>query len=280
MSWRSSSIGLIGRVFSSRQGRFYSTYGTTISDFALTKKGTGRGSFIELPEFTPLQDSILVKVPSACTIYGKLNKINVISSEPRTNNGPVLAQDVIGRGGFTRIMTGEHPANLIMASPTPMSNIAVVRIDSAEDDGLYVPDFDQNVLCYSGDLKLRNRNQVIGFGIIALAGRGPVYQVVLKEGDEMVLTSESILAHDAQVQKSLIRLNSPYKVPTVIRDFFAKYFRRYYDQLLIKWDKAFTTGKVFTKIQGPGVFFLQTQFVPGSRKYTNQELLESTKSEA
>lgn len=279
MSWRNSTVGLVKRFSSLRHTRFYTSTGTTISDFAIKKKGTGKGSFIELPEFTPLQDSILVKIPSSCTIYGKVNKINAISSDSKSQNGPLLAQQFLGPAGFSKIMTGEHPANLIMASPTPMSNVAVVKIDSGEKDGLYVPEFDRNVLCYSGDLTMKGKNQITGFGVVALAGQGPVYQVVLKQDEEMVLTSESILAYDAQVETSLIRLRSPYKIPNAVRNFFFKYFQRYYDQLVVKWDKTFTTGKIFSKIQGPGTFFLQTQFVPGSRKYSESELLESTKSE-
>ncbi|QLQ80965.1 hypothetical protein HG537_0E03200 [Torulaspora globosa] len=276
-NWSNCSIGLVSRFLRLRQKRFYSNIGTCISDFAITKKGSGRGCFIELPDFIPLQDSILVKIPSSCEIYGKLNKINAISSDSKVQNQTLVAQESVGSAGFSRIVTGEYPVNLIMASPTPMSNIAVVKIDSGENDGLYVPEFDQNVLCYSGDLMLRNHNQITGYGVVALAGRGPVYRVILKEDEHMIVTSESILAYDSQVQTRLIRLQSPYRTPNAIYRFFSKYIQRYYDQLLVKWTKS---GKVFSKIQGPGTFYLQTQFVPGSRRYSAKELLEITKSKA
>lgn len=276
MIWRSSSVGLVSRFLSLGQVRFNSSIGTRISDFAIRKKGTGAGCFIELPDFIPLQDSILVKIPSSCEIYGKVNKINAISSDAKVQNEPLVAQESVGTAGFSRIVTGEHPVNLIMASPTPMSNIAVVKIDSGENDGLYVPEFDQNVLCYSGDLMLRNNNQITGYGVVALAGRGPVYRVILREGEDMVVTRESILAYDAQVQTRLVKLQSPYRSSNDI----STYIQRYYDQLLVKWNKSWTAGKVFSKIRGPGTFFLQTQFVPGSRKYSAEELLEITKSEA
>ncbi|QLL33407.1 hypothetical protein HG536_0E03180 [Torulaspora globosa] len=280
MIWRSSSVGPVSRFLSLRQVRFRSNIGTCISDFAIKKKGTGTGCFIELPDFVPLQDSILVKIPSSCEIYGKMNKINAISSDASVQNEPLLAQESVGTVGFSRIVTGEHPANLIMASPTPMSNIAVVKIDSGENDGMYVPEFDQSVLCYSGNLMLRNNNQITGYGVVALAGRGPVYQVILREGEHMVVASESILAYDSQAQIRLIRLQSPYRSPSAMYSFFSRYFQRYYDQVLMKLNKSFATGRVFSKIQGPGTFFLQTQFVPGSRKYLDEELLQITKSEA
>lgn len=255
--------------------RPYSGGNISISDFAATKKGTGSGSFIELPEFKPLQDSILVKIPSSCTVYGKLNKINAISSDPQAKTGPFLAQESTGPSGFSRIMTGEHPANLMMASPTPMSNITVVKIDTDDKGGLYVPDFAENVLCYSGDLTLDEKSRVKGYGVLALAGKGPVYQVILKEGEEMMVTSESILAYDSQVALKLMKLNSSYGIPKGVSELLSKYFARYYDQACITWNKWFTGSKIYSNIQGPGTFFLQTHFIPGSRNYTEKDIIEA-----
>lgn len=271
---RANPVKLLKLCSSPQSTRLYSG-GILISDLAARKKGTGGGSFVELPEFKPLQDSILVKIPSSCTVYGKLSKINAISCDPQAKDGPFLAQEALNSSGFSKVMTGEYPANLIMASPTPMSNVAVVKIDASGKEGLCVPDFAENVLCYSGDLNLDEGSRVNGYGVVALAGKGPVYQVVLKEGEQMMVASESILAYDSQVNLRLTKIKSPYGIPNGIRDFISKHFAFYYDQAMIRWNKWITGSKIYSNIQGPGTFFLQTHFVVGSRRYTEGEIMET-----
>lgn len=247
----------------------------SISDFASTKRGTGGGSFIELPEFKPLHDSILVKIPSSCTVYGKLNKINAISSDSNSREKPFLAQETDPSSGFSKLVTGEHPVNVIIASPTPISNVSVVKVDRNEEDGLFVPNFTESVLCYSGNLTLSEAGKLHGYGVVGIEGKGPVYQVNLKEGEEMMVKSESILAYDSKVTLKLTKLKSPYGVPDGVSKFFARYLAGYYDRILVMWNKWFTSSKVFSKFRGPGMFFLQTNFIPGSREYTKEEILET-----
>lgn len=258
-----------------RSFRVYSSGNVTVSDFASRKKGTGGGSFIELPEFKPLQDSILVKIPSSSTVYGKLSEITAVSPDPKSKGEPFLAQDYDNSTGFTRLLTGQYPSNLIIASSTPMANIAVVKIDAGDNNGLHVPNFNENVLCYGGDLVLDRGNQVKGLGVVALAGRGPVYEVTLKKGEEMMVTEESILAYDSLVELKLTKLKSPFSLPKIVDNFFSKYFHNYYDKLLIKWDKLFMRDNLYCRIQGPGIFFLQTHFVPGLKRYSNAELMKT-----
>lgn len=254
--------------------RFYSSSIVPVSDFASRKKGTGKGPFVELPDFKPLQDSILIKIPSSCTIYGNMDKINAISPDPKADGQPFLAQEYDHTRGFSKIMTGQYPANLIMSSSTPMSCVSVINVDSYKN-GLFIPSFRQNVLCYSGDLLLDKGNQLKGLGIVALAGKGPVYKLKLEKGEQIMVTGESILAYDSHVKLNLTRLKSSYGIPKILNDFFSKYLHHYYDILLIQWSKMFSRDKIYCNIQGPGIFFLQTKFIPGSRKYSNDELLET-----
>lgn len=91
----------------------------------------------------------------------------------------------------------------------------------------------------------------------------------------MMVTSESILAYDSQVALKLMKLNSSYGIPKGVSELLSKYFARYYDQACITWNKWFTGSKIYSNIQGPGTFFLQTHFIPGSRNYTEKDIIEA-----
>lgn len=258
----------------SSYARLYSSGNVSVSDFASRKKGTGKGPFVELPDFKPLQDSILVKIPSSCTVYGNMDKINAISPDPNADGQPFLAQEYDSIRGFSKILTGQYPANLIMSSSTPMSSVSVVKVDSYKN-GLFVPCFRQSVLCYSGDLFLDKDNQLKGLGVVALAGMGPVYKLKLEKYEHIMVSGESILAYDSHVKLNLTRLKSSYGIPKILNDFFSKYLHHYYDVLQIQWSKIFSRDKIYCNVQGPGTFFLQTNFIPGSKKYSNDEFMET-----
>lgn len=257
--------------FGPKYAKWYSTTGAKVSDFALKKKGTGKGPFVQLPEFRSLQDAILIRIPASCTVYGNLKNINAVSTDPNPNGLPFLSQEYDKATGLSKLSTGQSPINLLMASSTSISNVAIVKIDSYQE-GLYIPDFHENVLCYCGDLILDTHNQLKGLGIVAIAGKGPVYQLRLAKDEEMLVTSEAILAYDSKVDVHLTTLRSNFSVPKQLRHFLQKLTNSFSQRLIVYWNKLFNRDKLICKVKGPGLFFLQTQSTPASKLYSNKEL--------
>lgn len=255
------------------ESRSYSNGSVRISDFSTKKKGTGGGPFVELPEFKQLQDSILIKIPSSCTIYGKLDRISAITSGGIESGKPFLAQDYDSTKGLSRLTTGDHPANVLVASYTPMSNIVVLQLDNY-DKGFYVPNFSREAICFSGDLHLDNNKQLKGHGVVSLAGQGPVYQMNLGKNEKIVVAVESLLAHDSDVQLQLTKLRSSFNVPQIVNDWLLKNVSSIYESLLMQWTRLFTKDRIYYELQGPGAVLLQTNFVPGSKSYSKAELLK------
>lgn len=252
--------------------RCYSNGGMNISDFSMRKRGTGRGPFIELPEFQPLQDSILLKIPSSCTVYGHLDRISAITSDIRDHGKPFLAQDFDSAKGLSMVTTGEHPANVLMASHTPLSDVLVLKIDNY-NRGIYIPDFYQESLCFSGNLHMNNSGELKGLGIVALAGKGPIYQIVLKPGERTFVARESILAYDSKVKLQLSKLNSTFNIPQSIHVWFLENASKFYENAKVQWSRFFNSDKIYCELQGPGSVFLQTNFIPGSKPFTKPDLL-------
>lgn len=253
--------------------RRYGSGSIKISDFSTTKKGTGAGPFVELPEFKQLQDSLLIKLPSSCTVYGNLDKISAITSDGLENGKPFLAQDYDSTRGLSMVTTGDHAANVLVASYTPLSNVVVLEMDNYEE-GFCIPNFSQEALCLSGDLHLDNTGHLRGHGVVALAGQGPVYQMILKKGESIVVAVESLLAHNENIQLQLTKLNSSFSIPQRINDWLLKNASDVYEKLLIQWIRLFSKDKIYYEIQGPGIVLLQTNFVPGSKTYSRAELLK------
>lgn len=256
--------------------RYYSNGGVNISNFSMRKKGTGSGPFVELPEFTPLQDSILIKIPSSCTVYGQLDKISAITSGIRDHGKPFLAQDLDSSKGFPIVTTGEHPANILMASHTPLSNVVVLKLDNYKQ-GIYIPNFDQEALCFSGDLNMNDSGELKGLGIVALAGKGPIYQMILKQGEKSLITRKSILAYDSKVGCQITKLNSSFNIPQSVHNWFTKNASRFYDNAKIQWSRMFHSHKIYCELEGPGSVFLQTNFVPGSKPVTKSDFVMTSK---
>lgn len=239
--------------------RSYSNEGVVVSDFATKKKGTGKGPFIELPELKSLQDSILIKLPSSCTIYGNLKNFNAISPDPRANGQTVLERAYDKQTGLSKLSTGQYPLNMIMLSPASMSSTAIIKIDSYTK-GLFVPNFFKSTLCYGGDLSLDNQSgEVKGLGIVALAGEGPVYKMILSKIDTIMVSKETILAYDSNIKVHSVTLGSYYSFPIRLKTFFKKLPSPYSEYLTSLCDKIFNRDKSFCKINGPGILFLQTQ---------------------
>lgn len=253
--------------------RYYSSAGLNVSDFSTRKKGTGSGPFIELPGFTPLQDSILIKIPSSCTVYGQLEKISAITSDIRDHGKPFLAQDIDPSKGLSIVTTGEHPANILMASHTPLSNVLVLKLDDYKQ-GIYIPNFYQEALCFSGDLQMNDSGELKGLGIVALAGKGPTYQMILKQGEKNLVARESILAYDSKVKCQLTKLHSSFNIPQSIHNWFIKNVPKFYDNAKIQWSKLFHSHKIYCEVEGPGSVFLQTNFIPGSKPVTKSDLFK------
>ncbi|GAV53302.1 hypothetical protein ZYGR_0AI05860 [Zygosaccharomyces rouxii] len=255
--------------------RCYCSGGVNISDFSTRKKGTGSGPFVELPEFTPLQDSILIKIPSSCTVYGQLDKISAITSDIRDHGKPFLAQDIDSSKGLSIVTTGEHPANILMASHTPLSNVVVLKLANYKQ-GIYIPNFYQEALCFSGDLHMNDSGELKGLGVVALAGKGPIYQMVLKQGEKNLVARESILAYDSKVRCQLTKLHSSFNIPQSVHEWFINNASKFYDNAKVQWSRLFHSHKIYCELEGPGSVFLQTNFIPGSKPFSKSDLFKAS----
>lgn len=245
---------------------------TDLSQFCAHKHGTGSGPFVELPDFQPLQDSILLKIPSSSHIFGKLDRINIISAESYDEQSPCILTEKIDNG-FFKLSTGEKPVNLICNSLTPLSDIAVVKLDDYIH-GWSITDMGRNIMCYSGDLFLNN-GRICGRGIFALNIKGSIYQLTLNSEDELLITPESILGYDNNITLNLQKLNSTMDFSRALNNNVPKGLRSFYDKVLLKWVRVFDKDKLYYKVRGPGTLLIQTHFIPSANLYTNKELLNA-----
>ncbi|SCW02721.1 LAFE_0F12816g1_1 [Lachancea fermentati] len=257
-----------------------SRYTQELIEFSSRKSGTAQGPFSELPEFKPLQGSMMLKLPSFCTIYTRLDKISALNVEQSAAKQPFLSLDALENAPFSKVSTGEHPVNATMVSSTPMSNITIIQIDDYKQ-GWYLTDPENDVLCYSGDLKLEFGHSLRGRGIVAIGGKGPVYQLNLEPGENITVNPDSILGYNDKVSLRISELKSKTVIPQFIKSWsksnFALNFGHYYDRFALWWGKLFHKDKIYCKIQGPGSLLLQTAFVPGSKVCSDDELLKAFK---
>ncbi|EDO18873.1 hypothetical protein Kpol_1023p42 [Vanderwaltozyma polyspora DSM 70294] len=256
--------------------RFMQTNGKVIDNFTRRKGGTGSGPFVELPEFEQLQDSIIAKLPAYCTIYGNLNKICALNVDSNALNGPFLAEDSEEINCMTKFATKEYPANLMMSSPVPASSIAILKLDDYKS-GIKIRSFDDNVLCYSGDLSKSDDSIIKGLGVVALCGSGSTYRMSVQKDEVIMITPESLLAHDSNLKLELIGLRSHFKLPLKLKQFIIKYANHFYEDIMLYSTKFFKKDKMFYKIKGPGTIILQNNFIPQSKLYSNEELIKTIK---
>ncbi|CAR24858.1 AIM24 family protein [Lachancea thermotolerans CBS 6340] len=249
----------------------------TLVNISSRKSGSFGGPFSQLPEFTPLQDSILISLPSSCTVYTKTDKVSVISADPNVNENPVIFKDAVPGSGFSRLFTREEPINAMLVSSTPMSNVLVLELDDY-NEGWYLADPQNSVICYSGDLTFASDGRhLVGRGVVAVSGEGPVYQLQLGENESIIVSPDAILGHDKKVRLETSVLGSHAGIPEIIKKSLSQYAQSYLDTLNITWHKLFAKSRTFYQATGPGTLLLQTSFVPETKVFTDDDLSKALK---
>ncbi|SCV03431.1 LAME_0H10374g1_1 [Lachancea meyersii CBS 8951] len=252
----------------------------TISNFTTTKLASAGGPFSQLPEFTPLQDSILVSLPSSCILHTRTDQVCALSFDAKSKlqQQPLYLNASEKSPHFCQLSTGDEPVNAMLVSSTPMSNVLILNLDDYRD-GWHLTDPQASVLCYSGNLEFQTDNQLIGRGTVAISGEGPVYQMQLGENESAIVNPGAILGYSNKVSVSNAGFSSQALVPIPIRACFSRYAGRYLEKLDLLRHKLLNQGKVYTEVKGPGTVLLQTSFVPGpkSYNYSDQELLQAFK---
>ena len=253
--------------------RFLSNGERTIADFTVRKQGTGSGPFVEIPEFTQLQDSLLVKLPAFSTVYGNLINVCAVNVDSNSKDTSYLTEEYREENDVVKFSTKQFSANIIMSSSIPMSNVQVVKIDNYEK-GLVVPDFEDNILCYSGDLVKVDNNEVKGLGVIALSSDGPIHHISLKDNEQIMIIPDSIIAYSSGLQITLTRLMSSSTMLEIIKKAFERFYKlssKYTGVLMVKWLRD---DKLFYNIKGPGYVIIKDKFDSNSRKYSDKQLNE------
>ncbi|KAF8250055.1 hypothetical protein K440DRAFT_619467 [Wilcoxina mikolae CBS 423.85] len=95
-------------------------------------------------------------------------------------------------------LTSTSPLTCIISTNTPNTTFCVLSLDGTADWTLSQPDA---LLAWSGHSIVVRPSEVTGRGLVALAGRGQVYQLSLKPGEEFIIHRKSLLAYSAAGQK-------------------------------------------------------------------------------
>lgn len=115
--------------------------------------------------------------------------LSVLSPFTRAARGiPFLYQKV----------TSTTPLTCIISANTPNTTFCVLALDGTADWSLTQPDA---LLAWSGHSIAVKPQEVTGRGLVALVGRGQVYQVALKKDEEFIIHHRSLLAYSAAGQK-------------------------------------------------------------------------------
>ena len=246
----------------------------TLAAFTSRKTASFRGPFSQLPEFTPLPDSILVSLPPSCSIYSKLSKINLLTFYSKSGNKPLIHTETNLSSGFSKVSAGEEPVNAMLISSTPISNVLVIELDDYKQ-GWCLKDPQNSIMCYSGDLEFqRDSQRVLGRGVLAISGQGPLYRLHLEENETIDLCPESIVAHSEGIRSEISRLG-PHALK--LNSIFEKYAGGFLEALSLKWNRWFNMDRVFCRVSGPGIVLLQTSFVPATKTFSDDELLKAFK---
>lgn len=203
--------------------------------------GSGRGGFIELPEFQAMPDSVLVKIPAYSTIYGRVNDISMVDISGKNAKKKFMEQFRYAeehKSPIRKIITEEEPCNIILSNITNTKNqLQNVNIDDY-DNGIIIPRLYNNILYYSGDLSVNEEEKRIsGYGVIVLkVNKGINKKKELEIDESICIRRDSILAFDTNV-KIL-----PYE-----------FKRTYIERLLgnlFKWESD------YCQVKGPGQIYL------------------------
>ncbi|KAI5821135.1 mitochondrial biogenesis AIM24-domain-containing protein [Pyronema omphalodes] len=94
-------------------------------------------------------------------------------------------------------ITSTSPLTCLISTNTPNTTFCVLSLDGTADWTITQPDA---LLAWSGHSLVMKPREVMGRGLVALIGRGQVYQLQLKEGEEFIIHDRSLLAYSAAGQ--------------------------------------------------------------------------------
>ncbi|SCU88510.1 LAFA_0E13102g1_1 [Lachancea sp. 'fantastica'] len=254
-------------------------YLNTISKFTTTKLASGGGPFAQLPEFTPLQDSIMVSIPSNCSLYTRVDQVCAYSFDAKSQlQQPLMLKESSQSSQLRELSTGDEPVNAMLVSDTPMSNVLILNLDDYHE-GWHLTNPHSSILCYSGYLDLQPNNHLLGRGTVAISGEGPVYQLQLGDKETAIVNPGAILGYSNKVSVNTVGFSSETWIPERLRNWTRRYAGQYLEKLDLLRHKLLNRGKMYHQVKGPGTVLLQTSFAPGSKAYhySDQELLQAFK---
>lgn len=258
---------------------------TAITNLSTRKQGTGTGPFVELPDLQPLHDSLLLQIPSFSSVVGKVDNITVIDASDTLRDvklSNLFAIKNNGKSGFVTLSTGDEPVNLICTPSTKPNNVTVIHIDDY-DQGWTVNDPLNSVLCYSGDISIKD-NKILGRGIFALNGQGPSWHIQLKDSEQIIAPATSVLGFSSSVSvipkkisHAKFTIPSWVSLPAEVKSWVSSNITPTYESLRLHYNKMFQRQKVFASIQGPGLVILQHQNTNYSNNilYTDEALTKA-----
>ncbi|SCU87869.1 LADA_0E06678g1_1 [Lachancea dasiensis] len=250
----------------------------SVTKFTATKTGSAGGPFSQLPEFTPLQDSILVSLPSSCSIYTKKGRISAFSydSKTKTPQHSMIQLEPTPESGFSKLSTGDEALNAMLVSSTPMSNVLILEFDDYER-GWYLMNPHNSVMCFSGDLTFQKDHQLVGRGVVALCGEGPIFQMDLAPGETVILNPSAVLGYNKAISFNTIGFTSQALVPKPIRDWVVRYAGNHLDKINLLWYKFLSRDKLYCQATGPGKVLVQTAFSTGSTLFSDKDVIKAFK---
>ncbi|AET38698.1 uncharacterized protein Ecym_3199 [Eremothecium cymbalariae DBVPG len=246
---------------------------TDLSKFVVRKTGTGSGPFVEFPDFQLLQGSLLLRIPSSSTVFSKLEQVGVFNVPPETAL-PFMNCEKLPNG-FTKLITGAAPVNLICHTRASSNNLKVLEVDDYGKGWKLMKPASQ-VIFYSGDLSF-NEGKLLGRGLVALMTQGPLHELKLNGGEEMLIAPESIVGYfDCKIEK-LEKLDNSIAISQIVKKYGTMYLGKFYDQLLYLMSRVIRKDKLYFKVRGPGIMLLQSHYALGSQSYSRDEILRSMK---
>ncbi|AAS50308.1 AAL058Cp [Eremothecium gossypii ATCC 10895] len=246
---------------------------SNLSELVVCKEGTGAGPFIELPEFKILEDAVVLKIPAASVVYGRLEQLGMFNV-PSGASRPFIKLEHM-RNGFTKFCTGVEPVNLVCSSPAPTNNLKVLEVNY-EDEAWVIKDAGSRILSYSGNISVEE-DKLTGRGVVVLNGQGPIYELDLGKCDEVLLAPESVCAYTADTSLQLVKLDALLTISKAVKKYGQLLFGKHYEGILTVLTRMANKDKIYYRAKGPGRLLLQTHYLPGSQEYSTAELLQSMK---
>lgn len=140
-----------------------------------------------------------VSLPASSTLYTRRGTLLGLNGPTATTTSTLSLLSPLSRAPFGipflyRKLTSTAPLTALISTNTPNTTFCVLSLDGTADWALTQP---TALLAWSGHSIVVRAREITGRGLVALAGRGQVYQVALKEGEEFAVRQESLLAYSA-----------------------------------------------------------------------------------